>query len=223
MSANFSFPRLSLAALILALLGYLPKACLADALHDLEKSPQFSEFETHSSKAKKKTRKRDAWMDTKSEFGSIFGSNSGPNHLIDWIAPGTPGFTKFEVESHKEPDKASCSAKFSNRDDGQVVFVKIYVPHPRHLNEANLNLIPVFSALRKPPVPDAQAEKIKIRGFETTLYQYKDKDAVNCSMTIELNQGSLLNISSESCENSKRVIEFARSLDIPRLNRKLAD
>lgn len=205
--------------LLLCLLGSQAHAQESqNALDDLVRSPAFDEFQTQSSKLKRKTSRDKKWLPTDSEYSSLFGSQRAVMQLIEWVAPYVQGYTKFEVDAEKTPEYVRASAKYAARDDQDLFNVVILVPHPRNIRSASLNLLESFKKAREVPAELASSQTYKVRGLDAIVHRDK---ADQCSLVMELKRGALINITTKQCKEEKRLLDFARSLDITRLNRKL--
>lgn len=189
-----------------------------DSLGILVKSPAYNEFEYNSTKLKRKTRSRSIWMDPDSNYASLFVGQRGIAQLVEWTAPYIQGYTKFDVTTEKTPDYIRAFAKYAARDDLDLFNVNILVPHPRNLGSANLNLIEAFKRARALPENLLKTQNFKVRGVDSQVHSLKDE---SCLMILDLKKGSVMQISTKQCKTSERLLDFARSLDIVRLNQKL--
>ena len=202
----------------LAISTYALPLCAEDALKELERSPAFGEFQYQSSKIKRKAHSSGHYMDSESEYSSLFVNQRGVMQLVEWTAPYVQGYTKYALDAEKNPDFVRAFAKYAARDSAEQFAVEILVPHPRAIRAANLDLVEQFKLGRAAPADVTKQDTFKVRGVDSKLYSTKNN---TFKLVVPLKKGALLYINTENCKRDQDLLDFERVLDIARLNRKL--
>ena len=206
------------AFVLLATILTIPRAH-ADALSELVDSEQYKGFLKQVRKADLKGRNSDRWVDNRSEFSTLFDDQHSSLKLLSWLSPNTVAYSKFLEDADKKPQFARVRAKYAAKDDDSVINLTVLVPHPRFAQQAAENLIKAFSAIRIAPADTTKNEIVKVRSLDARAIHTKSEQ---CLLSVELSKGTLLQLSSQKCKDEKRLIDFARTLDLGRTNKKLS-
>ncbi len=207
-----------LLTIIFVFLAITDLAC-ADALSELVASDQYKGLLKVAHKADVKVRKSSRWIDNRSEFSTLFDDQKSPLKLLSWLSPNTLAYTKLSEDPRKKPEYARAIARYSSKEDNSVITLTALVPHPRFIQQATENLLKAFSNIRNAPGNTATQDQVKVRGLDARLISTKSEQ---CLLTVELKRGALLQLSSPKCKDGKRLIDFARTLDLGRANKKLS-
>ncbi|MBX7139216.1 MAG: hypothetical protein K1X83_14675 [Oligoflexia bacterium] len=192
--------------------------CCAETLDELTKSERMGEFDQDSARLKQKMRSRSHWMDPQSDYASLFEGQRGAEQMLTWLVRSYPGYTKLGQEARKENETASAQMRFIERDSENLLTLTIILPHPRYINAAKLGLLKAMIEVQTPPPNTSATQELIVRDQPAVLYLAGTE---RCDLKVTLDKGAVLRLQYSKCENSKRLLDFARGLDIQRLVRKM--
>lgn len=189
-----------------------------DSISEVQNSELKSEFDKVSGKLQRETNKKSIWIDPKSNFSEIWKSQKSPKLLAEWLLSNLNGYYRVSDKTRKESEYAFSSTNFLSHSGSEKLSVFIIVPHPRSASAAKFLLIPQFAELRPPKLKATESSTTVIQGRPADFYRTSLSE---CVYVISLAREAVLSLSSNQCQDPKRLETLARTLDIVRLNRKL--
>lgn len=214
---NGKYLRLSLVAGVVGLL--IAAACAqAETLKEVIDSPEMQKF---SQKSANRTINEDPakWFKPDTNMAKIFLEPDGPEQVLEWLGNPTFDFKTNMVERKRTKQFIFVERFFQTLEKSpQKIRVTVLLPHPKYLPAREMGLMQEFNDMVPPGSKVASTEKLEIRGSKATLYQRKDGA---CSLLFHLSQGSMVNLYSEECSASTKIVKLAELLDIHRLDQKL--
>lgn len=149
-----------------------------------------------------------------------------PLKMLAWIWKNEPGFRPGEKSWKlfsagvfaKQTFETGTKAVFKENNTLKKYLLTILAPVPKFHMNFEANLIPEISVLRPPELKVESIEPVDINGNPAKLFYKKDGA---CSLFMTITKNVVVNIDGESCSNVRELINFARALDIKRLQEKL--
>ena len=157
-------------------------------------------------------------IDPTSNFATLWRTQNSAIELLNWAGTKLPHYRTHRPRSVRKDELVLAEIELLNNKKAMAL-VTIVVPHPSMAPLVEANVLPELRVY-KPPVLKVVSEKtIAVTEAKGTLYE---TEKGSCVIVVPLEQLSLMNISMVDCKNTDMLIDIAKSLDIPRLNRKLS-
>lgn len=181
----------------------------------------FKSSETRSSKNAPAGSRQNPYLkgiDPTSNFATLWRAQNSAIELLNWAGTRLPHYRTHRPRSVRKDELVLAEIELLNNKKA-VALVTIVVPHPSMAPLVEANVLPELRIYRPPVLKVVSEKTIAVTEAKGTLYE-TEKGA--CVIVVPLEQQSLMNISMVDCKNTDMLIDIAKSLDIPRLNRKLS-
>jgi hypothetical protein len=215
-------PRYHLRLSLAALLAVNFWSCLvaAETLRDVNSSQEMQKVIKDTRKARARNNKEDYWltgMEEGSNFASLWLTKKSPELLLSWLSVNIPKHSTGKHVARRGKEFAIAQTAISNTSHAHVE-ITILVPHPTYRTMVEFKSLTEFTKYEPPALPVAYQEEIPLVGAVGTLYQTSRN---RCSMLIKVAQLGLVNLAIRDCRDKALLLGVAKSLDFPRLDRKL--
>ncbi|NMC62710.1 MAG: hypothetical protein GYA55_06015 [SAR324 cluster bacterium] len=187
-----------------------------NALEDLLNSKTLHDMPRSTERDSPKELKK--YVDPNSNYGQLVLENGKYSLLNVWLGPVPTGFKLDKSSIKRTHEFMELSQKYHNKE-GSEYYLKIYVPYPKFIDAAGMDLIRQFSELSPPLLKVDSREEIKVNDIPGHLYHRLDGSS---SILIELPKNALLNILCLHPKSVANMISFAQSLNIWELKSRLA-
>ena len=195
----------------------------ASPLENLVQSKTMQHFKTSEGNVTKNAppgQRRDTYLkgiDPTSNFAILWRQPNGGLELLNWAGAKLPNYRAHKARSVRKDEIVLGEIDLLDSKKATAK-VTIVVPHPSMSPLVEANVLPEMRGY-KPPVLKVVSEKtIALTEATGTLYETEQGA---CVIVVPLEQKSLVNIGMADCKNTDMLVDIAKSLDIPRLNRKL--
>jgi hypothetical protein len=161
------------------------------------------------------------WFEPDSNIGRLFTGHRRETLITTWLGMGSSDYrleknTPLDFSTH-----TGVRAEYrSKRKDTPPIILTCLVPHPRSLTARTLGLVKEFNVLERPIIESPRKRAVEVSGFSGSLLV--DSEQERCEVLLALKRASLFHLESTSCESVDEFLHFAESLDIARLDTKLA-
>jgi hypothetical protein len=209
-----------LIAFALILLRLVSPCTVNAQSEDLTDFADIDELNHRSSKLVQADNSKERWFQPDSNYGRVFLTDRGRELILTWLGMGSSEFRIDGFEQKFQRSFCGVTAKYSSKRKNETPFIlTVLIPHPRSLSSRALNLIKEFTDLEKQVTSAESVEDVRISGVQAKLALSPEQEI--CRIMTPLVRSGLLYIETSGCKDGKKLMEFAESLDITRLNGKL--
>jgi hypothetical protein len=191
------------------------RVALSDPLLRVLKSDQLKEIVRTGSKLE--SRHKESWVDPDSHYGSLFYKGGDGTQVLEWLTASMRNFPHEKEKITKGAEYLSVSTIFRVGLSSELK-LNVIVPHPKYMTAAAYGVLQVTRDQQPAKSQILSKETIVLRKQNADLYHLKDG---SCSLQTTVARGTSLILASDDCKNLDELLELAKIIDIPRLNRKL--
>lgn len=161
-------------------------------------------------------RYRGKWVKHGQNYTKLFKHKAAIQLVDAWL--DTPDIVLRELRSQARTiGKFIHLGRTYESTNRKEILFDVFIPHPRHVMEAEYKLIDPFRGLQPPALRTETIEEIYVQEHQAFIYELKNK---RCSVFMKMAKGSILNISGE-CTETEDMITLANSLSIDRFNQMM--
>jgi hypothetical protein len=188
---------------------------------DITDFANIDELNNRSSKLVHNDTSKERWFQPDSNYGRLFLTDRGRDLIPAWLGMTSSVFKLDGFEEKIHRSFCGISAKYSSKRKNDPPFsLTVLLPHPRSLSSRALNLIKEFTDLEKKVAAADSIEEVRISGIQAKLGFSPEEEV--CRIIVPIERSGILYVETSGCKDGKKLIEFVESLDIVRLNTKLA-
>jgi hypothetical protein len=156
-------------------------------------------------------------IDPQSEYARLWINERGGEQLFNWLGVNLHGFSISGQRLRRQPEFVQAGLAWKNRE-GRTVKLDILVPHPTYHTMVQYKTLSEFNSFEPPALETVAAEELSFSEVKGMYYRTPNG---RCSILIKVEKLSIVNLSVESCEESKIMTDIIDSLTFKRLNQKL--
>jgi len=156
-------------------------------------------------------------IDPQSEYARLWVTERGGEQIFNWLGVNIPKFAISGQRTRRKPEFVQAALTWRNRD-GKSVRLNVLVPHPTYHTMVQFKTLSEFNAFEPPSLETVAAEELSFSELKGMYYRTPHGQ---CSVLIKMDKLSIVNLSVESCEQSKVMTDIIDMLTFKRLNQKL--
>lgn len=156
-------------------------------------------------------------VDSQSNYGKLFIDPKFREECLKWLGDGSDNFKIGKTRIDRQVEFIHATRVF-RPISAKEILVNLMIPYPTYLSMVQYGLIKDFKELDPEPHDIETTETLDIKGYPGKLYYLKD---ARCRLNFKLAKETVLSLSSNTCHNSKEMVDLAEHLDIKRLEQKL--
>lgn len=206
----------ALGAATLSIALIFPMASLAQPyeykpLEEVQRSPLLHQLNQRA------TPSQEQWLPPGSNFARLFTEHQAAKEVLDWAQPTTVArYDSLRDQVERFPEGYRATRQYLVGD--AAIHVSIFVLHPRFRNQQELGLIKEFAQLEPPTLQVQESREIPLHDDTARFFIHRSGE---CSLLLPTARDGRVQLLVRSCTDEQQVVEFARTLNIRRLNRKL--
>ncbi len=209
-----SLPAIICGLFLFCFLTTIPSQTTAETLAEISDSPIIRKEAGKNSHARLMDPK---WFVPGSNFHKVFAVRHGAKFLLDWLEIDSSDYKASKWQENSTSEYLYAAQTFTNKEAKQIN-LKILLPHPKYIDSADMNLVPVFAELRPPKLSVVDSREVDISGRTSSFYEAANG---GCSLLIPCNKHTLVVLSVDSCTMRAELLAFTNRLKLAELDKQL--